>query len=473
MRYPATFIDDLPILLKVFQLPGDALIYDPKAAISKNSYENFQLVRRMNIEVIARADKKMLIDCSGENIPDEISSAFEAVIAFNPKAVSCKKFHPEFFYYINSPDGAMRWVFPKTLKQPGFLSFYNNNFGLRATVFQHVVKLAFQTQTQHLICSGRFVVFSKKANNVHSLYAGEEHNFSIFTGSPGPHRKAVIALHKKNETTHFIKFPLTESAELLVKNEWDHLRCLNRFQFKNIEIPQAVLPEKGIKVSNIRPQQINALNTSLQNVHFSAVLELHERTAQTRLLFEIPFWNQSLDDIFFLVANTDSSAFSQSTKVRQLIGKLYEVSQQFDEETNLAIAYSHGDFTPWNMFLGKDRIHLFDWEMAALHRPMLYDLFHFIFQSQVVIKRNNFRKVAEAVDNMRKHPAVRKLIGKYDIDFDLHYQLYLLFNCSYFLKLYINQTVVPKQVLWLVDCWTEAFQDLSTQKILLAQSSRA
>src|SRR5690606_8647248 len=87
MRYPATFIDDLPILLKVFQLPGDALIYDPKAAISKNSYENFQLVRRMNIEVIARADKKMLIDCSGENIPDEISSAFEAVIAFNPKAV--------------------------------------------------------------------------------------------------------------------------------------------------------------------------------------------------------------------------------------------------------------------------------------------------------------------------------------------------------------------------------------------------
>ena len=114
----------------------------------------------------------------------------------------------------------MRWVFPKELKYPGFLSLYNSS-GLKASVFQQVVKLAFQTQTQHLICSGKFTLYSKKENFVQRLYAEEDQSFSIFTGTVGPNRKAIIALHKEKATTHFLKFPLTENSKVLINNEWN------------------------------------------------------------------------------------------------------------------------------------------------------------------------------------------------------------------------------------------------------------
>ena len=109
---------------------------------------------------------------------------------------------------------------------------------------------------------------------------------------------------------------------------------------------------------------------------------------------------------------------SDSIKVRQLIGKMYEYSQQFDENIETPIAYSHGDFTPWNMYLSKDQLHLYDWELASIHRPILFDLFHFIFQSHVLIKRSSFKVIAESISEMRKHP-IKKL---YQISLGKKYQ---------------------------------------------------
>ena len=128
---------------------------------------------------------------------------------------------------------------------------------------------------------------------------------------------------------------------------------------------------------------------------------------------------------------------------------------------------------PWNMYLTKDKICLYDWELASIHRPILFDLFHFVFQTHILIKKSSFKVISEAIEQMRQHPSVRKFIGKYDIDFDLHYQLYLLFNCAYYIKLFLNQERLHKQAFWLIDGWLEAFNDLAVQKTLLAQSSRA
>ena len=471
MRNPSTILDDLDVLLKVFQLPQEALIYDPKKIVPVNSFEEFQIIEDLEQKSFWTSGKRVFVNFSSENIPPELCKSFEFFLDFKSKPQQFEEFQVEQFYYINSPDGTVRWVFPKELKYPGFLSLYNSS-GLKASVFQQVVKLAYQTQTQHLICSGKFALFSKKEKHVQNLYAVEGQSFSIFTGTVGPNRKAIIALHEEKQTTHFIKFPLTENSKLLINNEWNHLRCLSQFNFEHIEVPKAIPLNGGIKLSNVKPAKF-LFNSRLQNVHFSAATELYEQTIQIKELSAIPSWNQSLDTIFSLFIKFDDSGLSDSLKARQVIGKMYEFSQQFDEKLEIPIAYSHGDFTPWNMYLSKDRLCLYDWELASIHRPILFDLFHFIFQSHVLIKRSSFKVISEAVEKMRQDPSVRKLIGKYDIDFDLHYQLYLLLNCSYYINLFMNQERLHKQVFWLIDCWEAAFKDLTVQKTKLLQSSRA
>ena len=58
--------------------------------------------------------------------------------------------------------------------------------------------------------------------------------------------------------------------------------------------------------------------------------------------------------------------------------------------------------------------------------------------------------------DLKNHPVVQNMIREYEIDFNLHYQLYLCINCSYYLKLYLFQQPLHKQAHWLVDIWLEA-----------------
>ena len=49
------------------------------------------------------------------------------------------------FYFISNPDSTIRWIYPKSLKKPSFLSFYNTFsksitfFGLR--IAQYIIFL--------------------------------------------------------------------------------------------------------------------------------------------------------------------------------------------------------------------------------------------------------------------------------------------------------------------------------------------
>ena len=83
MRYPLTFLDDLLILLKVFQLPEKVLIYDPKKVIIENTINDFQIVGQLdNLE----KGERVLVNLSGEKIASTISNTFEFILDFKSKA---------------------------------------------------------------------------------------------------------------------------------------------------------------------------------------------------------------------------------------------------------------------------------------------------------------------------------------------------------------------------------------------------
>ncbi|MGI8744313.1 MAG: hypothetical protein ACR2NN_17410 [Bryobacteraceae bacterium] len=48
--------------------------------------------------------------------------------------------------------------------------------------------------------------------------------------------------------------------------------------------------------------------------------------------------------------------------------------------------YGHGDFTPWNIWIAKDRLLVVDWEYGGPGRPPLWDLFHFHIGSAIELR---------------------------------------------------------------------------------------
>lgn len=60
---------------------------------------------------------------------------------------------------------------------------------------------------------------------------------------------------------------------------------------------------------------------------------------------------------------------------------------------------AHGDFVSWNLEVGEDGLHLWDWEHARRAAPWPYDAIHFVFQRESLVRG---RSVGVAVHKVRQ-----------------------------------------------------------------------
>ena len=141
------------------------------------------------------------------------------------------------------------------------------------------------------------------------------------------------------------------------------------------------------------------------------------------------------------------------------------ILESLNTEKEISFAYGHNDFTPWNMFIENNHLYLFDWELAKNDIVLLYDFFHFIFQSQILISKSDYKSIYEViVTHIKNNTKLKDIIQKYNIDINENYKLYLLYTVSYYLDKYNNQEKLHDQVFWLIDVWFDAFNDLVDKK---------
>jgi hypothetical protein len=141
------------------------------------------------------------------------------------------------------------------------------------------------------------------------------------------------------------------------------------------------------------------------------------------------------------------------------------IFQSLDTKKEISFAYGHNDFTPWNMFVENNHLYLFDWELARKDVILLYDFFHFIFQSQILISKSDYKTIFEVITtHIKNNSKLKDIIKKYNIDINENYKLYLLYTVSYYLDKYNNQETFYKQIYWIINIWDETFNDLVDKK---------
>ena len=180
------------------------------------------------------------------------------------------------YWFINNPDDTVRWLFPRDLKTPTFLNFYNIS-NLRARVFALVIKLLFFFRLSKLVKSGS-VFLSIEKDSILKMIVGKNKtdNYSIFTGTKGENRKAIIELNVNKKTTLFIKVALTKSSKILVTNEIEKLEFLKKYSLKNLAVPKVLSSNKEqgvIEITNIKPI-ISKQLLELNNLHFVSLNEI-------------------------------------------------------------------------------------------------------------------------------------------------------------------------------------------------------
>ena len=443
MRKPMP--EDYPLLVRIlFPEAAHWLVLADDAAPSTDLQAHWCEGMPELVESLAHCNNCVLINVSGQAVE---SDKILAEISFSQQAAGTQ------FAYFCNPDESLRWIFPSADASAYFLHLYSGS-GWRGRALRQFLKWGFRLKLGRFLQHGVFSVRLREGQAWHLPYHSvPEQQFAIFTGTKGENRKAVIATGPKHRPDDFYKLPLTEQAESLVMNEAEQLTRLANSPFSFWKIPKAAMEKGVLRVSNVQPTK-SFSTTQLVPLHFQAIIELStEQYAKplhtTKSFQQIQYALEELESL------PDHPQMDKQV-LKEVREQLVLLNEQVDPFQSMVFSLAHGDFTPWNMFVGKNKLHVFDWELAR-QEPLAFDLFHFVLQSNCLIHRAEAAAVKQEVDHILQHSFWQ---AHRPCDPLQYWRYYLLRHLSYYLPRYLKQQDLHQQVHWQIKLWRDLLLQL-------------
>lgn len=360
-------------------------------------------------------------------------------------------FETRSFNYINNPDGSIRWIYPIEARSPQFLEFYNTT-SPRAKAFALACRLAFKFKLQRFISTGKFHVITKGATRIERALSATKHDtYSIFTGTNGVNRSFLAAVGSGGKTTHFLKGMIDPIDSESIYHEQNQLLKAHDLHLKTAIIPRSQIVKGDLLMESIRPKR-SAQPGHLNEVHHKFLQDIAKQTATPVTLKGSDFAKKISDGLDRIVPDE---------RIDEDLFNLIEVHKPLlQSEALIPTSLAHGDFTPWNMFTNGKELNVIDWELGMDNAPMLFDLFHFIFQSERFIYHGDTNGVSNRIQKAIDHPMMDELITEYGVDPHTHLRLYLLYVLAYYLPEYQrNETLTADQVAQM-NVWSDQLAQL-------------
>lgn len=353
------------------------------------------------------------------------------------------------FNYICNPDGTLRWVFPRGIKTPSYLNFYNS-LGLKSKIYKAATHFLFKLGLQKKLFQGGFSLYQSGDNVVDQMLNTLKHDqYSIFTGTVGPLRKMQLEVSNKGHTTHFIKIPMTNDASLSLQNEYSQLCKIKKIKLHYVKTPDIhkFIDSENVAYGSVKPKKVDNQN-DWTILHDLAIDEIIQNTVSHSTIAKLPIWEKLLKQLSYLNTVPDFK-FD-----KYCLETLENLTKKINSHLQITVGLGHGDFTPWNMYLSKEHVHLYDWELSQDQTPLFFDAFHYLIQKEVLINHTPPHVIKQKIDSWMKRSETLRLSSKYNTDVRLNYRLYLITNFTHYLNIFQKQSRLHTQVQWLVKTWT-------------------
>ncbi|MBN2730611.1 MAG: hypothetical protein JXR53_15410 [Bacteroidales bacterium] len=230
----------------------------------------------------------------------------------------------------------------------------------------------------------------------YQLFHSEDIEFSIFCGTPSVHQKITMQLSRGRKILGYCKLSIKKE----VKELFDHEELILKELAENgmDRIPCSLYNNtlsNGVSVflqSTTKTDRSKVLH-SLSSVHWDFLSQLHEKT-KTKVIFEDTDFYKSLQllkqNMKYLNDYDTSIVLAAISKTETLCkGRLEEFS------------FNNADFTPWNMFVEKDQLFVFDWEYSGRTFPPFLDAFHFFTQTAVFKYHKNVGAIYKSFRSLK------------------------------------------------------------------------
>lgn len=383
-------------------------------------------------------------------------------VAFAPSATYDQ---PLSCHLYRNPDGSIRWLWPSHATQPDFLRFYHRS-SWRARLFVGVVQCLFRLKLGRWVAHDTLTMYTTEAGTA-LLQHTRVSRWALFTGTVGPNRKLAIWFDSFRGKSCFLKIALAEPAIQTVRREALALQQLQAQPFRLVDVPvvfahgRGILLQEDLGTVGIRP--VNQLT----DLPAGVMRELSRRHWHRQPLRQAAFWQQAHQTLADLRATNDPRL------PVTLLDKVNQLMQHLEGQPSVALAAAHGDFTPWNLLLRHNRLCVIDWELQHDALPALYDLFHFIYQSHILIGNRGYGSIRQAIERTLNEPEWQLFCEQQGVDPELAELLYLIHTLTYYGSVYSRQPNWHRQIHWLLATWNDALthwlhrQQVATDRQLL------
>ncbi len=449
---------DIKIILHLFAPKQfNAFVFDPDC-------------RMKQVESLSRYESEdapnILINFSKcvESIRGYSIEEFDMVFHFGGGQLNLD-FERSDFKVIQRRDGQMRWLYQKNIQS--ILNTYNV-CSKRSLAFSWLVKGIQKLGLDRLLVGTSLSIYSKKAHKLESLFEDLVYDsYTVFMGTAGYDRTPVISLQNKGEATHYVKFASNMHTMYRINNERQFIRRLkhkepNTFMLPELcqEMDRTLMLTKAFDVKNSK------LNPEFGTMHQKVLRELIKLSPiQIQPIWKTAFWNDILDNLSYLKRR------QLSDQMKRVLLLLNQTREEINNNEKIATSIAHGDFTPWNLRINGRKAVLYDWELAKCDAPLLFDLFHFNFQTEIFLKKANTSRLFDQIFKCADMGRIRYLIDTYKIDIDLHIKLYLLYTISYYGRCFQLQEKTTADQLRQLAVWEKALT--SILKFESSQSHRS
>lgn len=406
------FFSDLEVLLKLCTKDETSLfIFDPN--------DNLIWDGNGKQDDEEECEQKILVNFGGELIrfKEYDLTDFDYIIDFGNK-INLPAYRLEKLQFIQSPNGRMRYIFDKKERSFKFLDFLPS-VSLRARILKRMIKTVLWAKAYRVVGRSLTILSKNELTFKSSLNSLTYDHYAISLGTPGFWRKPIVQLVKNNLVSHYVKYGISPQTNSLLRRENNCLGRLGNMELRFLEVP--VLKHSQDENSLIQVPQVNSdfkqVNT-FGDVHFIALKELVIKTMKHEKLADTLFYEELLDQ-FYALRNCENSHYKN---VEVLLNVLQSNLQPY---TYTKTADIHGDFTPWNTACNDFKVYAYDWEMSVKGAPILYDLFHFVYQSEILVKRRGVEGVEMELNRIFSSQDVESFISRFKIDVNLNHQFYL------------------------------------------------
>jgi hypothetical protein len=218
---------------------------------------------------------------------------------------------------------------------------------------------------------------------------------ALASGTPGHYRKATIqAMSCDGDVLAYAKVSDTLQAIELLRQEARLLNRLERLNSLYGKTPRLLgFQERDgttILVQSSPEPGVREGPTKLEESHVRFLLDVFSLTVDHQSFAE----SQALARVRRRIEHLERH---MSSVWRDRLSKALGISLTTLKPLSLPLGLCHGDFAPWNTCVNRGRLFVFDWEYGHEYGPPFWDLFHFVTQHGILVKKRSGHSLVNAL----------------------------------------------------------------------------